>query len=118
TWTAPVEFSSAPGAERVVQGSVFAQACREDRCLAPKTYEFKAPLRNDPVPSHGRSGQGAAVGKADAPESIAVAPAAPADAGVRTEARPPADRGASRGSFSLDQIEVAAAESGSGSVWA
>ena len=75
TWTAPVEFSSAPSAELVVQGTVFAQACQEDRCLAPKTYEFKASLRADPVPSHGRSGQGAAVGGADASKSIAVAPA-------------------------------------------
>jgi len=33
------------------------------------------------------------------------------------EARPPADRGSSSGSFSLDQIEIARAESGSYSVW-
>ena len=80
TWTAPVEFSSTPSAELVVQGTVFAQACQADRCLAPKTYEFKASLRTDPVPSHGRSGQGAAVGGADASKSIAVAPAAASDA--------------------------------------
>ena len=111
TWTAPVEFSSAPGAERVVQGTVFAQACQEDRCLAPKTYAFRTPLSADSVPSHGRSSQGAVVGEAVAPESIAAA-------GARTEARAPADRGPSSGSFSLDQIEVAAAESGRDSVWA
>ena len=118
TWTAPVEFSSTPSAELVVQGTVFAQACQADRCLAPKTYEFKASLRTDPVPSHGRSGQGAAVGGADASKSIAVAPAAASDAGAGTEARQSADRGSSGGNFSLDQIEVAAAKSGSDSVWA
>ncbi len=117
-WTAPVEFSSAPSAELVVQGTVFAQACQADRCLAPKTYEFKASLRTDPVPSHGRSGQGAAVGGADVSKSIAVAPAAASDAGAGTEARQSADRGSSGGNFSLDQIEVAAAKSGSDSVWA
>jgi len=118
TWTAPVEFSSTPSAELVVQGTVFAQACQADRCLAPKTYEFKASLRTDPVPSHGRSGQGAVVGGADASKSLAVAPAAASDAGAGTEARQPADRGSSGGNFSLDQIEIAAAKSGSDSVWA
>ena len=80
TWTVPVEFSSAPSAELVVRGTVFAQACQEDRCLAPKTYEFKASLRTDSVPQ--------------------------------------TDRGPSSESFSLDQIEFAAAESGSYSIWA
>jgi suppressor for copper-sensitivity B len=56
TWTAPVVFSSTPSAELILRGTVFAQACQKDRCLAPKTYEFQAHLRVDPVPSHGRSG--------------------------------------------------------------
>src|SRR5262249_19268041 len=118
TWTAPVEFSSALSAELVVQGTVFAQACQEDRCLAPKTYEFKAPLSTDPVPSRSRTGQDRTVGGADASKSIADAPPAPTDAGAGTEARQPADRESPRGSLSLDQLEVAAAESGSDSVWA
>ncbi len=62
TWTAPVEFSSAPSAEVIVRGTVFVLACREDRCLAPKTYEFQARLRVDPAPSFGRSGPGTVVG--------------------------------------------------------
>ena len=118
TWTAPVEFSSVTSAELVVQGTVFAQACQQDRCLAPKTYEFKASLGNDPVQSHGRSNRGPSVGEADASKSIAVAPPAATDAGARTEAGQPADRGSSSRDFSLDQIEVAAAKSGSDSVWA
>jgi thiol:disulfide interchange protein DsbD len=118
TWTAPVEFSTTPSAELAVRGTVFAQACQEDRCLAPKTYEFKAPLRADPVPSQGRSGQGATVGGADASKSVAVAPPTPAGAGTRTEARQTADPGSSGGTFSLDRIEVAVAGSGLDSVWA
>jgi suppressor for copper-sensitivity B len=118
TWIAPVEFSSAPSADLVVQGTVFAQACQENRCLAPRTYEFKAPLRTDPAPPYGRSGQGPSGGVADVSNSIAATPHAPTDAGARTEARQPADRGSSRRSFSLDQIEVAADGSGSDSVWA
>ncbi len=115
TWTTPVEFSRAPTAEVVVQGTVFAQACQEDRCLAPKMYEFMAPLRTDSAPSHGGSAQGVAVGEADASEPIG---APLAHAGARKEARPPADGGPSSGSFSLDQIEIAAAASGRDSVWA
>ncbi len=118
TWTAPVEFSSAPNTELVVQGTVFTQACQEDRCLAPRTYEFKASIRTDLVPSPGRSGQGAAASGADKSKSIAVAPGVATDADAGTDARPPAARGSSSGSFSLDQIEVTAAQSGSGSVWA
>ncbi len=118
TWTAPVEFSSAADAELVVQGTVFAQACQEDRCLAPKMYEFKAPLRIDPVPSPGRSGQAAAVAETDATRSIAVAPPAPPDTGARMGARLPADEGSSGESFSLDRVEVAATASGPDSVWA
>jgi suppressor for copper-sensitivity B len=49
TWTAPVNFSSAPNTQLAVQGTVFAQACQDDRCLAPKSHEFKATLRADPV---------------------------------------------------------------------
>jgi suppressor for copper-sensitivity B len=120
TWTAPVNFSSAPNTQLAVQGTVFAQACQDDRCLAPKSHEFKATLRADHVPSHGRSSQGAGVGVSDASKSIAAASPAPvpADAGARTEARPPADGGSSGGSFSLDQIGVTAAQSGFNSVWA
>ena len=118
TWTAPVEFSSAPDAELVAQGTVFAQACQEDRCLAPKTYEFKAPLRIDPVPSPGRSGQAAAVAETDATRSIAVAPPAPLDGGAGMGARLPADEGSSGERFSLDRVEVAATASGPDSVWA
>jgi suppressor for copper-sensitivity B len=118
TWTAPVEFSSAPNSELILQGTVFAQACQDDRCLPPKTYEFKASLPTDPVRLQGRPGEDAAVGDSDASKSIAVAPPAPADAGARTEARPPTDLQSSGVSFSLDQIEVTAARSGSGSVWA
>jgi suppressor for copper-sensitivity B len=44
TWTAPVEFSSAADADVVVEGTVFAQACEDGRCLAPETYTFKAAL--------------------------------------------------------------------------
>ncbi len=36
TWTAPVEFSSAANSAVVLQGTVFAQACQDDRCLAPE----------------------------------------------------------------------------------
>ena len=118
TWTAPVEFSSAPSAELVMQGTVFAQACQEDRCLAPKTYEFTARLGTVPVPPHGGSGQGAAAGETDASQSIAVALPAPPDAGTGTEGRQAADWGPSGGSFSLDRIEVAAAGSGHDSAWA
>jgi suppressor for copper-sensitivity B len=118
TWSAPVAFSTAPSAGLVVQGTVFAQACQEDRCLAPKTYEFKALLRTDPVPSPDRADRGAAVGGSDASKAIDVAPSAPADAGARAEAWQRADRESSGASFSLDRIEVDAAESGSDSVWA
>ncbi len=118
TWTAPVALSSAPNDELVVQGTVFAQACQEDRCLAPKTYEFKALLRTDLVPSPGHSGQDAAVGKADASKSVVGALRAPTEAIAGTAAGPRADPGSSTGSFSLDQIEIAAAEPGSYSVWA
>jgi thiol:disulfide interchange protein DsbD len=118
TWTAPVEFSPALGAGLDVQGTVFAQACQADRCLAPKTYEFKASLRTDPVASPSRSGQDRTVGGADASKSIAVTPPTPTDAGARTEAQQPADQGSSSGSFSLDRIEVAAAQSGPDSIWA
>jgi suppressor for copper-sensitivity B len=41
TWTAPVEFSMPPSADLVMRGTVFVQACQEDRCLAPKTYKFE-----------------------------------------------------------------------------
>ncbi len=58
------------------------------------------------------------MGGSHASASIAVTPPARAGAGARTEARPLSDRGSSGGSFSLDQIEVIAAQSGSGSVWA
>jgi len=118
TWTAPVAFSSAPSAELVVQGTVFAQACQEDRCLAPRTYEFKAPIHTDLVPSPGRSSPGAAASGADASKSIAVAPAVPTDAGATPEAWPPAAGGSASGRFSLDQLQVAAAKPGSDSVWA
>ena len=69
TWTAPVEFSQAPSDELVVRGTVFAQACEADRCLAPRTYEFHSPVRTNPVASDGRSGPNAAVGGADASKS-------------------------------------------------
>jgi hypothetical protein len=69
TWTAPVNFSSAPNTQLAVQGTVFTQACQDDRCLAPKSHEFKATLRA-PVQSHGRSSQGAAAGVSDASEPI------------------------------------------------
>jgi YHS domain-containing protein len=120
TWTAPVNFSSAANTKLAVQGTVFAQACQDDRCLAPKSHEFKAALRADPVPSHGRSSQGAAVGVSDASEPLAAAShaSAPADADARTEAPPPTDGGSSGGNFSLDQIELTAAQSGFSSVWA
>ena len=36
-----VVFSSTPSAELTLSGTVFAQACQQDRCLAPKTYEFR-----------------------------------------------------------------------------
>ncbi len=117
TWTAPVEFFSAQNSELILQGTVVAQACQADRCLAPKMYEFKASFATDPVPLHGRSAAGTAAGGSDASTSIAVTPPAPADAGARTEASPPAGRGSSGGSFSLDQIEVTVAQSGSRSVW-
>ena len=77
TWTAPVEFSSTPSSELVMQGTVSAQACQKDRCLSPKTYEFKASLGTDPVLSRGHSGQGEAVVGADSSKSIAVVPYAP-----------------------------------------
>jgi Disulphide bond corrector protein DsbC len=99
TWTALVEFSRVPTAEVVVQGTVIAQACQEDRCLAPKTYEFMTPLRTDSAPSHGGSAQGVAVAEAGAPEPIG---APLAHAGAQKEARPTADRGPSSGSFSLE----------------
>ncbi len=116
TWTAPIEFSAPLGADLVVQGTVFVQACQEDRCLAPRTYEFKSSLHTEPVSSPRRSDQVVQVGGADASKSVAVAPVS-AGAGASTEARPPADRGPSSGSFSLDRIEVAVAESGRDSVW-
>ena len=56
-------------------------------------------------------------GRRYASNSIAVALPAPTDAGTKTEARPPADRASSGGSFSLDQIEVAAQRPESYSVW-
>ena len=114
----PCRVLDGPGAGLVVQGTVFAQACQEDRCLAPKTYEFKAPLRTDPVPSPDRADRGAAVGGSDASKAIDVAPPAPADAGARAKAWQRADRESSGASFSLDRIEVDAAESGTDSGWA
>ncbi len=118
TWTAPVEMSSTPSAELVVHGTVFAQACQADRCLAPMTYEFKASLRTDPIPSHGSTGLGRAVGAPNASRSIAVAPSASGDSGAGTQPPQPAGRGSAGGHFSVDQIEVGATTSGSDSIWA
>ncbi len=118
TWTVLVEFARGPGAELVVQGTVFAQACEAGRCRAPKTYEFKAALPSTPVASPVRPGQSASAGGADASRSTAIAPPLPTDADAGTETRPPADQGSSSGSFSLDQIEAPAAASSSYSIWA
>jgi len=97
TWTAPAEFLSAADADIVVQGTVSAQACEEGRCLAPKTYAFRAalqpPARNIAVANVELEKQG--------PKGAAVSLQAP----ERT------------GRFTLDQIEVAG-ESSDYSIWA
>ena len=42
-WRALVELS-APSQVTKIEGTVFAQACQEDRCFAPQTYKFAAEL--------------------------------------------------------------------------
>ena len=91
TWTAPVEFLSPSKRDIVVQGTVFAQACEEGRCLAPETYTFKAVLAAQPA--------------------AMPAPPVPAKLEVPRAAPTPAER------FSLDQIVVAPASS-TYSIWA
>lgn len=51
TWTAPFTLASGVSAtELQIRGTVYAQACTESHCLAPKTYPFTARLvASDPA---------------------------------------------------------------------
>ena len=45
SWEAPIEFAEGVDLDSfIVSGELFAQACEADRCFAPQTYSFAAPV--------------------------------------------------------------------------
>jgi thiol:disulfide interchange protein DsbD len=102
SWEVPIRIAAGVDlATLEVTGEVFAQACEEERCFAPETYQFVAQVYD--VASFGATGG--------------------VTAGELAEATPLLDSNSGKamvetGAFSLDQIEVAEESESSTSIWA